>query len=312
MENKKAGFSAYLATPLLSVAGMTVASLVSIFLLNLTGENSPVPIFVFFAFVDLVCMVLFALLSAKKKRIARHTAMFIIGSVILLLAGLLGKQNFQIEGFFFFLLAGSFGGVIIHYFVAKIIGPVITGRTWCAWGCWTAMILDLLPYKEGSSWVKGKSVFKYIYFALALIGVGVLFYGFNYSMNRIGNPVDSARALYWFLVGNGIYYAIGISLAFILKDNRAFCKYVCPASIFLKAGTIFTLARIKGDKQACTGCGDCSKDCPMSVTVKSTAPCPKARKSRFSVNSKGAMLPNLLLFVQAALSRRALSNISGD
>ena len=36
--------------------------------------------------------------------------------------------------------------------------------------------------------------------------------------------------MFWsFLIGNAVYYAVGILLAFGLKDNRAFCKYICPA-----------------------------------------------------------------------------------
>ena len=31
-----------------------------------------------------------------------------------------------------------------------------------------------------------------------------------------------------FLAGNALYYIAGIALAFAFKDNRAFCKYLCP------------------------------------------------------------------------------------
>ena len=65
------------------------------------------------------------------------------------------QQNFQIEGFFFFIFAGVFGGVIIHYINAKIIGPLINGRNWCGWYCWTPMILDFLPFKKSLGRKKG-------------------------------------------------------------------------------------------------------------------------------------------------------------
>ena len=32
-----------------------------------------------------------------------------------------------------------------------------------------------------------------------------------------------------FIIGNIIYYTLGILLAFIFKDNRAFCKYIYTA-----------------------------------------------------------------------------------
>ncbi len=36
-------------------------------------------------------------------------------------------------------------------------------------------------------------------------------------------------------------------MAFTLKDNRAFCKYVCPITVFLKATSRFSLLKIGGD-----------------------------------------------------------------
>ena len=34
------------------------------------------------------------------------------------------------------------------------------------------------------------------------------------------------QIMFWlFIAGNVLYYILGIGLAFVLKDNRAFCKY---------------------------------------------------------------------------------------
>jgi len=52
-----------------------------------------------------------------------------------------------------------------------------------------------------------------------------------------------------------------------MKDNRAFCKYLCPASVFLKTSSTFSLLRIKGDKDKCTNCGDCTTSCLMSIDI---------------------------------------------
>jgi ferredoxin-type protein NapH len=45
----------------------------------------------------------------------------------------------------------------------------------------------------------------------------------------------------WIIVGNLLYYAVGIGLAYALKDNRAFCKYVCPVTVPLKITSRFSL-----------------------------------------------------------------------
>ena len=72
--------------------------------------------------------------------------------------------------------------------------------------------------------------------------------------------------MFWaFIIGNVIYYITGISLAFIFKDNRAFCKYICPITIFLKPASYFALIRVKRDK--CINCKKCIKSCPMNVDM---------------------------------------------
>ncbi|WP_353744735.1 4Fe-4S binding protein [Acetobacterium sp. MES1] len=64
-----------------------------------------------------------------------------------------------------------------------------------------------------------------------------------------------------------MYFDIGTILAFACKDNRAFCKYICPITIFLKPASYFSLLRIKIDEEKCNGCGRCKKVCPMNVEM---------------------------------------------
>jgi hypothetical protein len=58
----------------------------------------------------------------------------------------------------------------------------------------------------------------------------LLWFGLSYGVGATGTI-----AVYWFLAGNVLYYLVGIVLAFQLKDNRAFCKYVCPVTVPLMA-----------------------------------------------------------------------------
>jgi polyferredoxin len=78
--------------------------------------------------------------------------------------------------------------------------------------------------------------------------------------------------MWWsFIIGNAIYFALGISLAYYFKDNRAFCKYICPITVFLKPMSYFSLLRYKADQDKCTHCGACEKVCPMNVEVSNPA-----------------------------------------
>ncbi|MFW6375650.1 MAG: 4Fe-4S binding protein [Thermoplasmatota archaeon] len=155
-----------------------------------------------------------------------------------------------------------FYGSVIHYLVAKIFGPLLFNRGWCGWACWTAMILDLLPFDNSEGRVKGLGKIRYVHFALSLGMVLGFLYLVGYSVKS-----QSLNELYWLLCGNAVYYALGIGLAVWLKDNRAFCKYVCPITTFLKAGSRYSLLKIDGDPDECVGCGNCTDACPMDIKV---------------------------------------------
>ena len=205
----------------------------------------------------------YSALPRKKKPLGRRLAMFLIGGYLLLFLGFLNFENLQIEGFFFYLLAGFFSGSVIHYLIAKILGPILFNRAWCSWACWTAMVLDFLPYKRSSGRIPGKwGWLRYTHFILSLSFVLLLWFGLGYRVES-----KSITELYWLLAGNAIYYSTGIILAFWLKDNRAFCKYVCPITTILKITTRFSLLKIQGDSEKCNDCGACMKTCPMDIQI---------------------------------------------
>lgn len=266
----KVGFSAYCMTPLMTLLGFTIASFVFTFILK---EPSPVPVFIIFAVIQITCMSLYALLPGKGKTVVRIISMFLVGSFILVLAGMMGRINFQLEGFFFYLTTGTLSGVMVHFIMGKLIGPIFFSRSWCSWGCWTGMVLDLLPYKENTPWKKGVAPYlRFIHFFISLTLVAILFYGFKFTILQtdkaeMAKGIGTMTELTWFLAGNIIYYGIGISLALILKDNRAFCKYICPLTVFLKTINRVTLMRIKGDQEKCTDCGTCVQKCPMGISI---------------------------------------------
>ncbi len=73
--------------------------------------------------------------------------------------------------------------------------------------------------------------------------------------------------VYWLAVGNVLYYVVGIALAVLLKDNRAFCKYVCPIPVLQKVGARFSLWRMRINPDECSDCGKCEKECPMNIKL---------------------------------------------
>jgi hypothetical protein len=83
----------------------------------------------------------------KYSKYARNFIQLAIGLYMLVYLGIISGENMMIEGFWYYLFLGVFEAAVIHYIVAKILGPFLFGRGWCGYACWTAMILDLLPYK---------------------------------------------------------------------------------------------------------------------------------------------------------------------
>ena len=119
------------------------------------------------------------------------------------------------------------------------------------------MVLDFLPYKTPERPRRRIGWIRYITFAASLIFVSALFLAKGGNIERI--------MFIAFIVGNIVYYAVGIALAFAFHDNRAFCKYICPITVFLKPMSRFALFRVKCDKSKCVSCGKCRKVCPMDV-----------------------------------------------
>ena len=196
-------------------------------------------------------------LYMRNYRHARRVVQLLVGSYMLVYLGLICGENMQIEGFWYYLFTGVFEAATIHYAVAKIFGPLVFGRGWCGYACWTAMVLDFLPYKTPERPRRRIGWIRYITFAASLIFVSALF------LAKVGN---SERIMFIaFIVGNIAYYAVGIALAFAFHDNRAFCKYICPITVFLKPMSRFALFRVKCDKSKCVSCGKCRKVCPMDV-----------------------------------------------
>lgn len=199
------------------------------------------------------------LLVQFRYKHARRVAQLLVGTYMLVCLGLLSNENMQIEGFWYYLFTGVFEAATIHYAVAKIFGPLVFGRGWCGYACWTAMVLDLLPYKVPQQSRKKWGFIRYITFALSFLFVSALFLAHVNHMERI---------MFWaFLIGNCLYYAVGIGLAFAWKDNRAFCKYICPITVFLKPMSYFSLLRITCDESKCISCGKCKTVCPMNVDM---------------------------------------------
>lgn len=194
----------------------------------------------------------------------RRIAQFLVGCYLLFFVGFGLRENMQFEGFVLYLVMGLFAGAVVHYLVAKLFGPMIFGRGWCGWACWTAGILDLLPWKKPKEGRLTKwGVTRYVHAALATAAIFVPIYLLGIPPEELRPAVD----VIWYVVGNVLYFISALVLAVWLQDNRAFCKYLCPIPVLQKAGCRFALLKVAIDDEVCIECGKCEKSCPMNILL---------------------------------------------
>ena len=145
-----------------------------------SGYTQPLIMFGYIGTALGVGLGLYATLPKKQKTIGRRLTLFLVGLFLLLYAIFMGHENSQLEGAIFGLLTGVIQMGVIHYAIAKIFGPLLFGRIWCGWACWTVMVLDLLPFKRPAGRLPGKwGWLRYLHFGLSLSLVLALFLVFD-------------------------------------------------------------------------------------------------------------------------------------
>lgn len=193
----------------------------------------------------------------------RHSRLAIqlgVGLYMFVFLGVISRENMNLEGFWYYLFLGVFQAAVIHYAIAKLLGPLFFGRGWCGYACWTPMLLDLLPYQiPNDPRRKELHLLRWIVFGISLLYVILLF--------TLEVPAVAELMFWSFLVVNALYYLAGAFLAVACKDNRAFCKYLCPITVFLKPASYFSILRVKVDQDLCISCNQCRRECPMDVDM---------------------------------------------
>ena len=206
------------------------------------------------------CLGLGTALFTAGKRYARHFVQLAVGSYMLIYLGVISRENMQIEGFWYYLFLGVFEAATIHYAVAKYLARCCSGEDWCGYACWTAMVLDFLPYKQPQKPRKEKlGVLRYVMFVLSLALVSGLF---------LMKVAHLEQIMFWlFLAGNALYYLAGIALAFAFKGQPGVLQVsVSDHGIPQAYELLFSAARpLRRGK--CVHCGKCLRVCPMNVEV---------------------------------------------
>jgi ferredoxin-type protein NapH len=210
----------------------------------------------------------YSLVSKKHKQQLRHLVL-LSGGISIMALSLLGSMSLDLEGFFMLVMAGTMGAAIGHTVITVIAGPLLFGRFLCGWGCWRAMILEFLPSKRSPGRRQG------LWNLLPLAGLGLSIGWAALSHFKLGHhPGGTPQSMHGgsllsIVMGFGIYYFASLGLGILLKDQRAFCKYLCPSSVILRQTSRFSLAKMAARPGRCDPCGACARACPMDIDVTS-------------------------------------------
>ena len=212
------------------------------------------------------CLSVYAVVPVIRKQHARRIVL-LTGGLSILAFSILGRASLDLEGFFMLLFLGTGGAAIGHTLITVIVGPLFFGRFLCGWGCWRAMILELLPIHRspgrlGGFWRSTRILGLVV--SVGAAAVLVLIFHDHPGGSPGAMQAGSLRAI---MTGFGIYYLASIGLAFVLHDQRAFCKYLCPSGLILNFASRGSLLKMTADAQLCNACGACTKVCPMDVDV---------------------------------------------
>jgi len=207
-----------------------------------------------------------------RPGLGRKISLTIIAFVFLVFLGVYQHENLQIEEtviyIAYFINSGIFTRVLIHYAIAKVLGPLIFGRGFCGWACYTAALFEWLPINENKQIPKKFTYLRFPFLLISLLGPFFLVAtGYDYMTRHINQP--KTDQFIWFLAGNILYYLAGVTLALIFRKKRAFCKILCPVSLVMKLPARISLVKLRPSGIKCIGCEKCNKACPMDVDVKS-------------------------------------------
>ncbi len=137
-----------------------------------------------------------------------------------------------------------FEAATIHYAVAK--------RFFCAAAFWAWLVrLRLLdsygaglsaPQSAARSHEEKLGILRYVMFLLSLALVSGLF---------LMQVAHLEQIMFWLFLPGMRFITLSVLCFSLFQDNRAFCKYLCPITVFLKPMSYFSLLRVHCDEDKC-------------------------------------------------------------
>jgi len=174
---------------------------------------------------------------------------------------------------FFGIVVGATIMFLIHFLFSLFLG-----RAFCGFVCPGGGLSECLMQIDNKRYKKSKlGAIKYVVWALMVIATIASFVwaGGIREVEFFGGLEDGwifLLAPYRYVIYFGVL--LGILALNLLLGKRASCHSVCWMAPFMIIGMKVSDSlglprlRLKGNRNSCNGCSQCSKKCPMSLDVK--------------------------------------------
>ncbi len=187
-----------------------------------------------------------------------------------------------VETLYQYITSGTFiqkihsSSIVLMYavlFLTLLFGPIFCGWV-CPFGTFQEFIGKIGRKIFGRKYnhfipEKFDKVLKYLrYIVLALV-----LYNTAVTAKLIFQDVDPYYALFNMFTGEvavTAYIALAVITISSLFVERPFCKYACPYGAMLGFFGLFSIFKIKRNKQTCIDCKACDESCPMNIEVSSS------------------------------------------
>jgi polyferredoxin len=186
----------------------------------------------------------------------------------------------------YLIVDGAFKGIVngsLIVFASMFAGSLVLGRLWCGWACPAAGLQEPLLRVNNRRVGRRADLVKWLIWVpwVALIVFAVVraggyssvqpFYG---TVGGISVAGDAQRPIVFAYVTYFLVVALFFGLALVL-GRRGGCHSVCWMAPFMITGRAarnrlgsWPSLRLVAEPDACTRCGTCTDECPMSIDVQ--------------------------------------------